>query len=155
MLLHAGFLLDPDDGRDMFLRKSWLWRDYMVLYPRRQNYSRHYCLLGYEFTGLPVHIEIRVKDRKQYYEIIPMLLTFDRAFFGYYGLRVLVRFGSQTRFSQHLRRNTMRDILKFKCIYTHLTRGHTECCNSSGISRSPVASFAGAIFLLSYCCPHS
>jgi hypothetical protein len=41
---HARFLLalffDPEDGGDMFLRNiGWLSRDYMVLYPRRQNSS--------------------------------------------------------------------------------------------------------------------
>jgi hypothetical protein len=42
--LHAGFLLgilfDPEDGDDMFLRIfSSMSTNYMVLYPRRQNWS--------------------------------------------------------------------------------------------------------------------
>lgn len=35
-----GYLLDPKDGGDMFLRTvSWLSTQYMALYPKRQNFS--------------------------------------------------------------------------------------------------------------------
>jgi hypothetical protein len=36
-----GWLLDPDDGGDIFLRNvTWLSLDYTALYPRRQNSSQ-------------------------------------------------------------------------------------------------------------------
>jgi hypothetical protein len=38
-----GFIFDPKNGGDIFLRNiSWLLTDYMALYPRRQNYSAHH-----------------------------------------------------------------------------------------------------------------
>jgi hypothetical protein len=57
----------------------------------------------YESTRPPVHIEIRVKARRQYCKLIPMLQAFDRVFWSISALRIHSRTAFQTSFSQHLR----------------------------------------------------
>jgi hypothetical protein len=54
--LHTSFLLslllDSEDGGDMFLRNiGWLSRDYIVLYPRRQNFLLISCLISDRCDG--------------------------------------------------------------------------------------------------------
>jgi hypothetical protein len=43
-LLHAGFLLDPEDGGDMFFWNfGWFSMGYVVLYPKDSTFHNHRC----------------------------------------------------------------------------------------------------------------